>query len=388
MGNLKSIVRGTQSAYTALATKDNDTLYFIKDKGYLILRNANGTDVKYGDGFINLSYNQTTHILTFIKADGTTETFDCSPFIYQGMIDDVKIINVTNFDSNIGYTAGNYVYRASDKKVYKFKVEHRGAWNDADVDEISGLSAAGGYLFIDFNTQAGKTDIYIPLTSIFNPANYYTKSEINAGFKPIQARVEDPANSGLTSIEFISNIEQAVDGKITPTKKTVAQVQPSTGGSGGSNGLMTAIQAEKLDGIAPGAEPNQNAFTKVKVGNVEIEADAKQDTLEIEAGTAISITPNSTNDKLSFSVPAATESTPGYLSAADKKTLNVLDVQDINTGAMANYSELDLANYEPTQGTHSLVAKKANSSTSGILSSIDWNTFNNKQNAVAIVDLD
>ena len=387
MGNLKSIVRGTQSAYTALATKDNDTLYFIKDKGYLILRNANGTDVKYGNGFSNLSYNQTTHILTFTKADGTTEAFDCSPFIYQGMIDDVKIINVTNFDSNTGYLAGDYVYRASDKKVYKFKVEHRGAWNDADVDEISGLSAAGGYLFIDFNTEAGKTDIYIPLTSIFNPANYYTKSEINARFKPIQVRVEDPANSGQTSIDFISNIEQAVDGKITPTKKTVAQVQPSTGGRGGSNGLMTAVQAEKLDGIADGAEPNQNAFSYVKVGDTSISADSKMDNLEIVAGTAINIIPNSTNNKLSFSVPAATESTPGYLSAADKKVLNVLDIQDVNTGAMANYIELDLANHESAQG-HSLVAKKANSSTPGILSSIDWNTFNNKQNAVAIVDLD
>ena len=54
--------------------------------------------------------------------------------------------------------------------------------------------------------------------------------------------------------------------------------------------VMTAAERTKLTGIATGAEVNQNAFAKVKVGTVTITAEAKQDTLEIEAGEGVTIT--------------------------------------------------------------------------------------------------
>ncbi len=54
--------------------------------------------------------------------------------------------------------------------------------------------------------------------------------------------------------------------------------------------LMTADERTKLEGIATGAEVNQNAVAKVKVGTVTITAAAKQDTLEIEAGEGVTIT--------------------------------------------------------------------------------------------------
>ena len=54
--------------------------------------------------------------------------------------------------------------------------------------------------------------------------------------------------------------------------------------------IMTAAERTKLSGIATGAEVNQNAFTKVKVGTTTITAAAKQDTLEIEAGEGVTIT--------------------------------------------------------------------------------------------------
>lgn len=54
--------------------------------------------------------------------------------------------------------------------------------------------------------------------------------------------------------------------------------------------VMTATERTKLTGIATGAEVNQNAFAKVKVGTTTITAEAKQDTLEIEAGEGVTIT--------------------------------------------------------------------------------------------------
>ena len=66
-------------------------------------------------------------------------------------------------------------------------------------------------------------------------------------------------------------------------------------------GLMTAADKKKLDGVATGAEVNQNAFSNVKVGSTTIAADAKTDTLELVASTNVTITPDATNDKVTIS---------------------------------------------------------------------------------------
>lgn len=72
--------------------------------------------------------------------------------------------------------------------------------------------------------------------------------------------------------------------------------------SSSGDGFMSAADKKKLDGVQVGAQVNQNAFSKFKIGNAEISADAIQDILTLIAGTNISITPDVTNDKITFSV--------------------------------------------------------------------------------------
>lgn len=48
-------------------------------------------------------------------------------------------------------------------------------------------------------------------------------------------------------------------------------------------------------------ETNQNAFSNVKVGSTTIAADSKTDTLELVAGTNITLTPDATNDTITIS---------------------------------------------------------------------------------------
>lgn len=45
---------------------------------------------------------------------------------------------------------------------------------------LSSASVSGGYLVLTFNTDAGQEPISMSLTQIFDPANYYTKTDINA----------------------------------------------------------------------------------------------------------------------------------------------------------------------------------------------------------------
>lgn len=74
-------------------------------------------------------------------------------------------------------------------------------------------------------------------------------------------------------------------------------------GKGLSTNDYTTTEKNKLAGIASGAEVNQNAFSKVKVGTTTLEADGKTDTLELTAGSNISLTPSTiSNDKVTIAV--------------------------------------------------------------------------------------
>jgi hypothetical protein len=77
-------------------------------------------------------------------------------------------------------------------------------------------------------------------------------------------------------------------------------------GKGLSTNDYTTTEKNKLAGIAANAEVNQNAFSNIKVGSTTIAADSKTDTLELAAGSNITLTPDATNDKVTI---AATQPT-------------------------------------------------------------------------------
>jgi hypothetical protein len=102
-------------------------------------------------------------------------------------------------------------------------------------------------------------------------------------------------------------------------------------------GTMSAADKAKLDNISPGAEVNQNAFSTIKVGATNIDADDKTDTLELVAGNAVTLTPDAANDKVTIAVPNATTSTPGAMSAGDKAKLDGIAAgAEVNQNAFSN----------------------------------------------------
>ena len=86
----------------------------------------------------------------------------------------------------------------------------------------------------------------------------------------------------------------------------------------------TAAEKSKLNGIAAGAEVNQNAFSNVKIGSTTIAADAKTDTLTLAAGTNITLAADTTNDKVTITAPSvvsAFTNDAGYLTDTDISTM-------------------------------------------------------------------
>ena len=111
---------------------------------------------------------------------------------------------------------------------------------------------------------------------------------------------------------FVYKLNKTSGWSVT-TRETMSKI--AVGSSGGlsksySSGTITlsmdSTLKSKLDGIASGAEVNQNAFSNVKVDSTTIAASSATDTVEFAAGTNVTLTPNSSDKKVTI---AATDTT-------------------------------------------------------------------------------
>lgn len=75
-----------------------------------------------------------------------------------------------------------------------------------------------------------------------------------------------------------------------------------------TNGFMSNTDKSKLDEIDPGAEVNQNAFSNIVVGETTIQADGKTDSLELVAGSKITLTPDAANDRVTIAFAGVADS--------------------------------------------------------------------------------
>lgn len=126
-----------------------------------------------------------------------------------------------------------------------------------------------------------------------NAINANKLQELTAG----NSKGQIPINNGIENVNLNAAL---LNGKASNYFATSNHTHTTATQS--SNGYMSNADKKKLDGIASGAEVNQNAFANVKVGSTTIQSDAKQDTLELAAGTNISLVGDANNDKVTIGV--------------------------------------------------------------------------------------
>ena len=119
---------------------------------------------------------------------------------------------------------------------------------------------------------------------------------------------------------------------------------------GTTNKAFTQTEKTKLGNIAAGAEVNQNAFSNVKVGTTTIAADAKTDTLTLEAGGDVTLTPDTSGDKVTISV-----TTPKKTSEITNDS-GFITIDDVPEGAAAS-STTPLMDGAAAVGTESAFAR-------------------------------
>ena len=99
--------------------------------------------------------------------------------------------------------------------------------------------------------------------------------QVAGNYKTTQTAKTSPTASG-SAIAFIDTITQNANGEITATKKNISTVVASTRGQGGSAGLMTAAQAEQLQGLVnTGGEVNILEGVQVNGTDLTIDSNKK-----------------------------------------------------------------------------------------------------------------
>lgn len=124
-----------------------------------------------------------------------------------------------------------------------------------------------------------------------------------------------------------SKITKTINGTTTDVVSATTLENAMNEASTSAKGLMSANDKTKLNGVASGAEVNQNAFSNVVYGSTTISADSKTDTLTFAAGNNVQISADATNDKLTISAidttySVASSSANGLMSSTDKSKLD------------------------------------------------------------------
>ena len=242
-------------------------------------------------------------------------------------------IFATNFTGNLTGTANNAIKDNKSQQI--------------DVTYIKNISINNDTLTVTKGNDDSQNIVVNNISHAISSDNATNASKLQ-GLTTGNANGQIPINNGTEN----TNLNAALlNGKASSYFATNNHTHNTATQS--SNGYMSNADKKKLDGIASGAEVNQNAFANVKVGSNTIQADAKQDTLELAAGANISLVGDANNDKVTIRVTGkvasasqadnATNATNATKATQDKNGLQI-DTNYLKRSGGTMTGALNLAN--------------------------------------------
>lgn len=220
------------------------------------------------------------------------------------------VVNSTSGLPTVNYKAG-WLYSVQEAGTYAGNVCEVGDLIICIKDYASGSAANSDWAVLQANLDGAVTG---PASSVaahvvvfdgtsgkrIKDSGFTIAASVpaNAKFTDTTYNAATDAADGLLTASLhkkLVGIEEGADKTDTANVKAAGAFMTATNtaddiADGTTKVVMTAAERTKLTGIATGAEVNQNAFAKVKVGTTTLTATAKQDTLEIEAGEGVTIT--------------------------------------------------------------------------------------------------
>lgn len=202
------------------------------------------------------------------------------------------------------------------------------------------------------------------------------------------------SGTGVHPIASVTGLQTALDAKADSSTLTTHTASTGLSAHIPSGGITNSHVA--TDAAIDWSKISKSGASASDIGAVGLSALSASSPLSYNSSTG------------AFSIALASTSTAGYLSSTDWNTFNnkqaslgftplnpannLSDVASVST-ARANIGAIGLSSlsatiplsYNSTTGVFSIT--QASTSTSGFLSSTDWNTFNNKQSALGFTPL-
>lgn len=228
---------------------------------------------------------------------------------------------------------------------------------EAHQDVTDALNAAIG-------NKANVSDLTSHTGNKSNPHGV-TKAQLSLGNVENKSsatiRSEITKSNVTTALGYTPYTQAEVDGLLDDKVDKVSGKVLSTND-------YTTTEKTKLSGIDEGAQVNQNAFSNVKVGSTTVVADTTTDTLEISAGSGISVAGDATNDKVTITNSGvrsiSTGGTNGTISVNTNGSSAEVAVKGLGSAAYTASTAYAAASH----GTH-----------------VTWSTTSPKMNGTAAV---
>ena len=183
---------------------------------------------------------------------------------------------------------------ASDDDWAQLQVNIVGAVSGPDVavtDRVATFSDTSGKHIKDSGFTIGKS---VPADAKFTDTTYNPATSQADGLMTAAQYNKLQGIEAGADVTDTTNVKAA--GALMKTDTTDSLAQGST------NLYMTTAEKQKLSGISEGAEPNQNAFSSIQInGTTTISADNTTDVLKIEGGEGITLDKNVTSDGIQIS---------------------------------------------------------------------------------------
>lgn len=285
LGNGNITIEGSGQSYTAGKNIDISSSNVISVTGITV-------PTKVSDLTNDIGYITTANTKNFITSGQAQTQINTS---LNGYATEQWVTNknyLTEHQSLAGLVA-SAEYVSTDKKII-FK-DKSGTTISSFIDAtdfikdgmVNTVAINNGNLVITFNTDAGKEDISIPLTDIFNPSNYYTKTEIdNKGYltehqslanyytsaqtdtKIANAIASETARTESTYLKEHQSLDNYYTSAQTDTKIATATNDMATKTWVGQQGYLTAFTETQLSKGT--TEGTGNVVTEIAVDNHKI----------------------------------------------------------------------------------------------------------------------
>ena len=191
------------------------------------------------------------------------------------------------------------------------------------VKSIRIANESGGALTYHLAVYDHSASIEVPITV---PATSLPDDDVDVMVEPFNLQNNDYIKlySSGAGVKVAITLAENTDTAGATTSDDLAE--------GTTNLYLISAERTKLSGIATGAEVNQNAFSNVAVtGQDAVAADGKTDTLNLAAGTGITITTNATTDTVTITNSATGANAFGNVAVTGQNTVAADSTNDTLT---------------------------------------------------------